>query len=152
MHRRRNAFATLTVCLMVVAGCGSSSNPTTQFKNGYAAARGPLNTTFSEVSSALRGTARGGAAVTAGTVEVLAARFGTDLAPLKALKPPGQVATAFATLTASLGRVESDLREISAAAKRRSFGGAVVAVEKLESDARAATDAASAMKRKLYAT
>jgi hypothetical protein len=153
MRHPRLSLATGTafVCAIVLAGCGSTS-PASQFKSGYAAARGGLNTTFTQINQALRSTPRGSAVATAGTIGVLAARFEKDLAPLEALTPPAGVATAFGTLTTSLGRVERDLRDISVAADRRSFGGAVLAVEKFDSDARAASDAATAIKRKLYTT
>jgi len=60
------------------------------------------------------------------------------------------LATAFVTLTTSLKRVESDLRAVSVAAKRRNLAGTVLAAENLDSDARAAADAATAIKQKLY--
>ena len=149
-HRRYSlATWTVTVCMVVLAGCGST-DPTAQFKAGYDAARGQLNTAFSDVNKTLANTSRQSATQIAGTVGVLATRFHKALTPLEALKPPASVATAFATLTSSLTRVETDLRGISLAAKGRSFHGAVVAVEKLDSDARAASDAAAAIKRKLY--
>lgn len=144
----------MIVCLVALAACGGggAGNPTAQFKTGYAAARGPLNAAFSEVNKTLTGTPRKSATEIAATVGDLAARFGTELAPLEGLKPPARVATEFATLTTSLDRVESDLRQISGAAKRGSFSDTVLAVEKLDGDARSATDAAAAIKRKLYTT
>jgi hypothetical protein len=151
-HRRLSlATGTAVVCLVVLGGCGST-NLTAQFKAGYAADRGQLNLVFSAVNKTLTAVPRKSTAEIAGTVSVLAARFGKNLAPLEALKPPARVVTEFATLTSSLQRIESDLRGISVAAKRRSYKGAVLADEQLNSDARAARDAATAIKRKLYTT
>jgi hypothetical protein len=133
----------------VLAGCGSS-NPTAQFKAGYDAARGPLNATFIDVNNTLTSTRHKSTGEIAARVGVLAARFRNDLAPLDALKPPARLATAFTTLTSSLKRAESDLRAITVAANHRSFAGALLAIQNFDSDSRSATDAAIAIKQKLY--
>jgi hypothetical protein len=144
------AAAILCVTALALAGCGGSASTTKQFEGGYAAARAPLNQTFDDVSSTLA-TARGkSSAEVAASIDGLAARFSRELAPLHALKPPPAAALAFTTLTSSLDRVGGDLRGISSAVKRRDLGGVQLAVESLQSDARAAALAARAIEQKLY--
>jgi hypothetical protein len=149
MRHRRPTIATLIVfvCLIVTAGCGAST--TAQFKSGYAAARAPLNRTFVEVAKTFKQYKGKTAAQLGRRFGTLAVRFGQDLAPLEALKPPPRVATAFATLTACLNRVETDLRGASKALKGNDVVAAAHSLEDLTSDASAATDAATAVTKKL---
>jgi hypothetical protein len=137
------------LCLAALAGCGGPGG-TAQFTTGYTAARGSLNAVLLDANATLTSTPRKSADQIATRMDALADRFGHDLASLAALKPPATVATAFVTLTTSLKRVESDLRAVSVAAKRRNLAGTVLAAENLDSDARAAADAATAIKQKLY--
>jgi hypothetical protein len=150
-HRRRPmAMATAILCLLALTGCGGADE-TAQFKAGYASARGPLNKTFGDVARTLKGARGKSTTQIARSMGVLADRFAKKLAPLVALKPPARVTTAFTTLTSSLRRVESDLRGISGAARRRDLAGAQLAVENLATDSRAANEAATVVKQKLYA-
>ena len=152
MRYRRPWIATCIVLLGLVAitGCGSST--TAQFKSGYSAARIPLNRTFVAIKLAftqaqgktLPEIARSFAAVTD--------RFGQELPALEALKPPAGVATAFATLTTSLDRVEGDLRATTAAFEHKDVDAAARSLQNLQSDSLAATDAATAVTRKLAVT
>jgi phage shock protein PspC (stress-responsive transcriptional regulator) len=143
------ATAAATLCLVVLAACGGA-DATAQFKSGYAAARGPLNRTFNAVVKTLSAARGKSAAQIAGTVGALADRFGSEVDSIRALKPPASVATAFATLRASLDRVEGDLRRISLAAKGKDLAGAELALENLGSDSRSASEAGAVVKQKLY--
>jgi hypothetical protein len=149
MRYRRHSIATCAVilCLIAITACGA--NATAQFKTGYAAARGPLNRTFVDVGKTLTHAKHGSATEVAHSLGTLADRFGTELAPLEALKPPPNVATAFRTLTTSLNRVERDLRGTSVALKVRNLVAADLGLKSLRSDSGAATDAAVAIAQKL---
>ncbi|MEA2197420.1 MAG: hypothetical protein QOJ25_1471 [Solirubrobacteraceae bacterium] len=141
------ASAATILCLIAVAACGNDA--TAQFKAGYAAARVPVNRTLLEVAKAVRRTPGRTAAQITRRLGVLSARFGTDLAPLLALRPPARVATAFTTLTRSMRRVEVDLRETYAALRVGNFPMAQLALESVRSDAAAAADAGAAVNQKL---
>jgi len=152
MYRRGHsaAVAAASLCLAVLTGCGGAANPTEQFKAGYDAARGRLNSAFADADNALTHIRQRSTDQIAASVGVQADRFGTALTALTALKPPPRVATAFVTLTTSLERAEGDLREITVAEKRRDGARALLAIESFAADTHAATDAAVAIKQKLY--
>ena len=137
----------MILVLIAVTGCGAST--TAQFKSGYAAARAPLNRTFAEVDKTFTDTKGKTITEIAQRLGALADRFGKELAPLEALKPPGIVATAFTTLTRSLNRVERDLRGTYAAVNAGNLPAAELGLEMIRSDAGAATDAATAVAQKL---
>jgi hypothetical protein len=137
----------MILCLIVTAGCGSST--TAQFKTGYAAAVPPLNRTLMAVTETFAHDKGKSVSQIARSFGDLADRFGKELAPLEALKPPASVAPDFATLTSSLNRVERDLRGPSVAVKHRDVLGVALALESLPSDAGAAADASAAIAEKL---
>ena len=139
--------AATILCLIALAGCGSSV--TAQFKAGYAAARLPLNRTLAEVSKTFADARGKTVAEIAGSLGLLADRFGKELPPLEALKPPARAATAFATLTSSLKRAERDLRGAYAGVQGGNLAAAELAIERLGSDAGDAVDAAVAVGQKL---
>jgi hypothetical protein len=149
MRHRRPTIATLVVlvCLVGIAACGSST--AAQFKAGYASARGPLNRTFAEVAKTFRRVRGKTVAEAATSFGTLAARFGEELGPLETLDPPPKLATAFRTLTSSLNRVESDLRGASTALAAKDVVAAAHSLQNLQSDASAATDAATVVTEKL---
>ncbi|HEY5317104.1 MAG TPA: hypothetical protein VIJ20_03935 [Solirubrobacteraceae bacterium] len=137
----------MSVCLIVIAGCGSSR--TTQFKAGYAAAQAPLNQTFLDVSRTVTHVKGETLAEIARSFGALADRLGEELAPLEALKPPAVAATAFTKLCTSLDRVERDLRGTSVALRAKDLVAAAHALEHLRSDAVTAADAATGVAQKL---
>jgi len=150
-------IAAAILCLVVLAGCGAAQitdkpgdRATIRFEAGYAAARTQLNGTLTAVAGTLNliHTSPTAAARVPRRLAVLAVRFGRELGPLEALTPPAKARAAFRTLTTSLNRVEGDLHEIPVAATRRNYPGAVLAVENFYSDARAAADAAVAIRPK----
>jgi hypothetical protein len=136
--------------LIAITGCGSST--TAQFKSGYTAARGPLNRTFVEIKRAFTDAKGKTLPEIARSFAAVTGQFGQELPALEALKPPASVATAFATLTTSLDRVESDLRATTAAFKSKEVDAAARSLQNLQSDSLAATDAATAVTQKLAVT
>jgi hypothetical protein len=141
------ASAATILCLIALASCGG--NTTAQFKTGYVAARVPLNRTLTSVGKAVTRTPGKTAAGIIRRLGVLSARFGDELGPLLALKPPASVATAFRTLTRSMQRVDRDLRETYLALGGQNFPAARLALESVRSDAAAAADAGAAVAQKL---
>jgi hypothetical protein len=141
------ASAATILCLIALAACGG--NPTAQFRTGYAAARLPLNQTLTGVGSAVTRTPGKTAGAIILRLGVLSTRFGAELGPLLALKPPAAVATAFRTLTRSMQRVERDLRATYLALRGQDLAAAQLALESVKSDAAAAADAGGAVAQKL---
>jgi hypothetical protein len=109
----------------------------------------PLNRTFVAVSKEFHH-AKGKTVTEIGDgFGALAIRFGKELGPLEALKPPAAIKTAFATLTSSLRRVERDLRRASAELRAGHVDAGARWLERLTSDGGDATDAAAAITRRL---
>jgi hypothetical protein len=146
---RRIATCIVLLCLVVIAIAGCGSSATAQFKSGYVAAQRPLNRTFVEIKHAFTHAKGKTLPELARSFGALADRFDQDLPALEALKPPAGVATAFTTLTASLERIERDLRGATAGFRRKDVVAAAHSLQSLQSDAVAASDAASVISRGL---
>lgn len=151
MYRRRRPMATVAaiLCLIAVAACGTDT--TAQFKKGYAAARVPLNQTLAAVTVTLNHLQGQSLTEIISRFGSLSARFGGQLPPLLALKPPASVAIPFTTLTASMRRVSSDLKGTYAGLRDSDHAAVTLALDSLVADAGDARDAGTAIARKLAA-
>jgi hypothetical protein len=141
------ASAATILCLIALTACGRDT--TAQFKSGYAAARVPVNRALTAVGKTVTRTPGKTAGEITSRLGALSSRFGSELAPMLALKPPASVATAFTTLTSSLERVDRDLQGTYLALRSGNLLAAELALESLKSDAGDAADAGTAVTQKL---
>ncbi len=147
-HRRAVSGVCVTAVVAVLSGCGGSDQTAT-FKSGYNAVRGPLNQTGQAIAQEISQASKQTDAQVSASFSSLATRFQTQLAKLKALKPPSSVAAQWTNVTNAATRLDSDLNAIASAAGTHNSTATQKAAASLAADASALTQAITPIKQKL---
>jgi hypothetical protein len=132
----------------VLAGCGGSDT-TTQFKSGYNAVRGQLNQTGQAIATEIQQAPKQTDAQVAANFHNLAGQFSSQLAKLKALKPPANVSSDWNNVTNAATKLAADLNAIASAATTHNTAAAQQAGASLAADAQALTQSLTPVKQKL---
>ena len=147
-HRRAVSGVCVVAVVGALAGCGGSDDTAT-FKSGYNAVRAPLNQTGQAIAAEISQASKQTDAQVSASFRSLALRFQSQLAQLKALKPPSSVANQWKDVTAAATRLDSDLSAIGAAAGAHNSSATQQAAARLAADASALTQAINPIKQKL---
>ena len=112
----RKLIAAWLLAAAAFAGCGSSSDPSADFKKGFDAQGNTLEAQAKAIARALQGAATQNDAQVHTTFAALAKSWQDNLSKLQTLKPPSSAQADFNSLTSAATRVETDLNNLVAAA------------------------------------
>jgi hypothetical protein len=144
----REAWAVALLCAVAVgpAGC-SGGEDSNDFRKSYNQIAREYSSLPVEVGSAVRGASAKSDKELEKLFADLADRLSDQVAKLKKLDPPDDAQDEYDAFVARLGKVDDDLRAISAAAKAHSAKRAEKGARALVSDSRDVTKAEDALKK-----
>jgi hypothetical protein len=151
MSGRSRVVAATGLCALAIAGCGgsSSSSSTASFKQDYQPVVNGFKQTSAGIGAAIQAAVHQTDAQVGTAFQSLAGQWQTQLSKLKTLKPPSEVSTPYATLSAAAARVEADLNAVVTSAQAHSKTAAEQAGASLVKDILAAKSAATTIDQKL---
>jgi hypothetical protein len=140
----------LVAGVLAIAGCGSSSEPSTSsFKKAFAAQKAKLKQLGTEVGSAVEGASKQSDNVLVGQFEGLASRATVLAGALGQLDAPAKYKSELATLQSAITQVAGALHSIEAAAAAHDAAAAKAGGEVLVADAQQVKSSDNALSAKL---
>jgi uncharacterized phage infection (PIP) family protein YhgE len=144
------SLAVLSVGLLLVGGCGGSSD-SKNFTKDYRTLRKDLKGVGNELATALRGASAPGQTdlTLAKTFDSLADKTQAVLDRLRKLKPPDKLKSDYDQLTSALAKAQKDVKGLASGLKAHDVSAARSTTQALLRDSPAVTKHADAIEAKL---